>query len=48
MGTFAYMREYVSPAHGFAMADNGAQEIEVIDAPGGDAGWAYLPVRPAE
>lgn len=45
---FAYIREFVMPAQGFVMADNGAQEMEVIDAPGGGAGWAYLPVRIAD
>lgn len=45
---FAYMREYVMPAYGLTMADNGAQELEVCDAPESGLGWAYIPVKAAE
>lgn len=44
---FAYMREFVMPSHGLAMADNGAQELEVCNAAEGGFGWAYLPVQSA-
>lgn len=41
---FAYLREYVLPARGFQMAENGAQELEVFDTSEHDAGYAYVPV----
>ncbi len=41
---FAYLREYVLPAHGFQMAENGAQELEVFHTSEHDAGYAYVPV----
>ncbi len=41
---FAYLREYVLPAHGFQMAENGAQELEVFDTSEHDTGYAYVPV----
>ena len=42
---FAYMREFVMPAHGLFMANNGAQELEICDAPESGLGWAYIPVQ---
>lgn len=45
---FAYMREYVMPSQRLAMADNGAQELEVCDAPENGLGWAYIPVKATE
>lgn len=41
---FAYIREYFMPSHGFAMAENGAQELEVFDTSDHRAGYAYMPV----
>ncbi len=41
---FAYFREYFMPAHGFEMAENGAQELEVFDTSLHDTGYAYVPV----
>lgn len=42
---FSYMREFVLPSQGFIMEDNGAQEMEVLDAPESGIGWVYLPVQ---
>ena len=41
---FAYIRNYFMPTHGFKMAENGAQEMEVFDAVEHSAGYAYMPV----
>lgn len=41
---FAYIRDYFMPAHGFRMADNGAQEMEVFDTSEHKSGYAYMPV----
>jgi len=41
---FAYIRQYIMPAHGFKMADNGAQEIEVYDTAEHKSGYGYVPV----
>ncbi len=41
---FAYIREYFMPAHGFTMAKNGAQELEVFDTSEHKSGYAYMPV----
>lgn len=41
---FAYIRNYLMPAHGFAMAQNGAQELEVFDTFEHKPGYAYVPV----
>lgn len=41
---FAYIRDYFMPAHGFAMAQNGAQELEVFDTLEHKSGYAYMPV----
>jgi len=41
---FAYIRNHVMPAHGYKMAENGAQEIEVYDSGGRGKGFAYVPV----
>ena len=41
---FAYIRDFFMPAHGFKMADNGAQELEVFDSFEHKAGYAYMPV----
>lgn len=43
---FAYIREYFMPAHGFKMAENGAQELEVFDTFEHKTGYAYMPVMP--
>lgn len=42
---FAYLRNYVMPAHGLREASNGGQEMEVFDTPGHQTGYAYLPVE---
>lgn len=42
---FAYIRDYFMPAHGFKMADNGAQELEVFDTAEHRSGYAYMPVQ---
>lgn len=42
---FAYIREYFMPAHGFKMAENGAQELEVFDTSEHKAGYVYMPVQ---
>ncbi len=41
---FAYIRDYFMPAHGFGMAQNGAQELEVFDTLEHKSGYAYMPV----
>lgn len=41
---FAYIRNYFMPTHGFKMAENGAQELEVFDTVEHKAGYAYMPV----
>lgn len=41
---FAYIRDFFMPAHGFGMADNGAQELEVFDSFEHKNGYAYMPV----
>ena len=41
---FAYIRNFFMPAHGFKMADNGAQELEVFDSFEHRTGYAYMPV----
>ena len=41
---FSYIRDYFMPAHGFKMAENGAQELEVFDTFEHKSGYAYMPV----
>ncbi len=41
---FAYIRNFFMPAHGFRMAQNGAQELEVFDTFEHNTGYAYMPV----
>lgn len=41
---FAYIRDFFMPAHGFGMAQNGAQELEVFDTSEHKLGYAYMPV----
>lgn len=41
---FAYIRNYLMPAHGFRMAENGAQESEVFDTSEHITGHVYMPV----
>lgn len=41
---FAYIRNYFMPSHGFKMAENGAQELEVFDTFEHKTGYAYMPV----
>ena len=41
---FAYIRDYFMPTHGFEMAQNGAQELEVFDTFDHSSGYAYMPV----
>lgn len=41
---FAYIRDYFMPAHGYKMAENGAQEMEVFDTAEHTTGYAYMPV----
>lgn len=43
---FAYIRDYFMPAHGFKMAENGAQELEIFDTVEHRSGYAYMPVMP--
>lgn len=43
---FSYLREYLMPAHGYKMAENGAQELEIFDTAEHKSGYAYLPVMP--
>ena len=41
---FSYIRDYFMPSHGFKMAQNGAQELEVFDTFEHTSGYAYMPV----
>ncbi len=41
---FSYIRDFFMPAHGFKMAQNGAQEFEVFDTFEHNLGYAYMPV----
>ena len=41
---FAYIRNYFMTSHGFKMAENGAQELEVFDTFEHKTGYAYMPV----
>lgn len=41
---FAYIRNYFMPTHGYKMAINGAQEMEVFDTSEHTTGYAYMPV----
>lgn len=41
---FAYIRDFFMPTHGFRMAQNGAQELEVFDTFEHKSGYAYVPV----
>lgn len=43
---FAYIRDYFMPNHGFKMAENGAQELEIFDTFEHKSGYAYMPVMP--
>jgi hypothetical protein len=43
---FAHLRRKVMPQYGYAMAKNGAQEIEFYKAGGHARGYAYVPVEP--
>ncbi len=42
---FAYIRNFLMPANGYVMADNGAQEMEVFDSSDHRRGYAYMPVK---
>lgn len=42
---FAYIRDFFMPAHGFKMARNGAQELEVFDTSEHRSGYAYMPIE---
>ena len=42
---FSYIRNYFMPTHGFRMAQNGAQELEVFDSFEHRSGFAYIPVE---
>ncbi len=42
---FAYIRNFLMPANGYIMADNGAQEMEVFDSSDHRRGYAYMPVK---
>lgn len=42
---FAYIRDYFMPSHGFKMAENGAQELEVFDTFEHKSGYIYMPVE---
>ena len=41
---FTYIRDFFMPEHGFRMAENGAQELEVFDTFEHKTGYAYMPV----
>ena len=41
---FAYIRNYLMPSHGFRMAENRAQELEVFDTSKHATGYVYMPV----
>lgn len=41
---FAYIRNHFMSAHGFGMAQNGAQELEVFETFEHKLGYAYMPV----
>lgn len=41
---FCYIRTFFMPTHGFKMAENGAQELEVYDSFEHTTGYAYMPV----
>lgn len=41
---FAYIRNFFMPAHGFRMADHGAQELEVFESFAHRTGYAYMPI----
>lgn len=41
---FSYIRNFLMPNHGFRMAENGAQELEVFDTSEHKSGYAYMPV----
>lgn len=41
---FAYLRDYVMPAYGLRMNDNGAQEMASFDTFDHQTGYAYIPV----
>ncbi|MDE6579774.1 MAG: hypothetical protein K2K41_04490, partial [Ruminiclostridium sp.] len=42
---FSYVRNYFMPTHGFRMAQNGAQELEVFDSFEHRSGFAYIPIE---
>lgn len=42
---FAYIRDYFMPTHGYTMATNGAQEMEVFDTSEHTTGYTYIPVQ---
>lgn len=42
---FSYIKNYFMPTHGFRMAQNGAQELEVFDSFEHKSGFAYIPVE---
>jgi len=42
---FAYFRAKLMPKHGFVMAENGAQEIEIYEPGNHESGYAYVPVE---
>jgi hypothetical protein len=44
---FCYIRTFFMPVHGFKMAENGAQELEVYDNAEHKSGYAYMPVTRA-
>ena len=37
------LRDYLMPNHGFKMAENGTQELEVFDTSEHKSGYAYIP-----
>jgi transcriptional regulator with XRE-family HTH domain len=41
---FHYIRDFFMPTHGFKMAENGAQELEVYNNSEHKSGYAYMPV----
>ena len=45
---FAYIRQFFMPAHGFEMACNGAQEMEVYDTAEHKTGYVYVAAKRIE
>lgn len=42
---FSYIRSHVMPGRGYKMAENGAQELEILDNDKHKSGYIYVPVE---